>query len=330
MQKISFLGCGSWGGALGHLASENGYNVLMWHRNPEVVEKMTKSRSHYILPQMMFGDLVEFTDNLEKTVSYADILVLSTPSQTVRGVLERCGGINKNKIIVNIAKGIETKTLMTVSDIIIDVKEIDYSNIVTLSGPSHAEEVISGFPTTLVSASKNPEAAMRIQKIFSNANMRIYSSSDIRGVELGGAMKNVIAIAAGISDGIGYGDNSKAALMTRGIREIARLGNAMGAEAGTFSGLSGIGDLIVTCLSQHSRNRKVGQQIGEGKILKDILSEMQMVAEGVETAKSLHRLIEKYEVEMPISESIYQILFHDADPKESVYRLMTRELSSEL
>lgn len=291
---------------------------------------MTKSRSHYILPQMMFGDLVEFTDNLEKTVSYADILVLSTPSQTVRGVLERCGGINKNKIIVNIAKGIETKTLMTVSDIIIDVKEIDYSNIVTLSGPSHAEEVISGFPTTLVSASKNPEAAMRIQKIFSNANMRIYSSSDIRGVELGGAMKNVIAIAAGISDGIGYGDNSKAALMTRGIREIARLGNAMGAEAGTFSGLSGIGDLIVTCLSQHSRNRKVGQQIGEGKILKDILSEMQMVAEGVETAKSLHRLIEKYEVEMPISESIYQILFHDADPKESVYRLMTRELSSEL
>jgi len=330
VQKISFLGCGSWGGALGHLASENGYNVLMWHRNPEVVEKMTKSRSHYILPQMMFGDLVEFTDNLEKTVSYADILVLSTPSQTVRGVLERCGGINKNKIIVNIAKGIETKTLMTVSDIIIDVKEIDYSNIVTLSGPSHAEEVISGFPTTLVSASKNPEAAMRIQKIFSNANMRIYSSSDIRGVELGGAMKNVIAIAAGISDGIGYGDNSKAALMTRGIREIARLGNAMGAEAGTFSGLSGIGDLIVTCLSQHSRNRKVGQQIGEGKILKDILSEMQMVAEGVETAKSLHRLIEKYEVEMPISESIYQILFHDADPKESVYRLMTRELSSEL
>ena len=171
---------------------------------------------------------------------------------------------------------------------------------------------------------------MRIQKIFSNANMRIYSSSDIRGVELGGAMKNVIAIAAGISDGIGYGDNSKAALMTRGIREIARLGNAMGAESDTFSGLSGIGDLIVTCLSRHSRNRKVGQKIGEGEILKNILSEMQMVAEGVETAKSLHRLIEKYGVEMPISEAIYQILFHNADPKDSVYRLMTRELSSEL
>ena len=204
---------------------------------------------------------------------------------------------------------------MTVSDVIIDVKDFNYSNIVALSGPSHAEEVISGYPTTLVSASKNPDAAVKIQKIFSNANMRIYSSSDIRGVELGGAMKNVIAIAAGISDGIGYGDNSKAALMTRGIREIARLGNAMGAKSDTFSGLSGIGDLIVTCLSQHSRNRKVGQQIGEGKVLENILSEMQMVAEGVETAKSLHRLIEKYGVEMPIAEAIYQILFHNADPK---------------
>jgi len=328
--KISFIGCGSWGGALGQLASKNGFSVLMWHRNSEVVEKMTKARSHYILPQMVFGDSVQFTNDLEKTVSYSDILVLSTPSQTVRGVLESIGGIDQNKIIVNIAKGIETGTLMTVSDIIIDVKDFSYSNIVTLSGPSHAEEVMSGFPTTLVSASKNPDAAMKIQKIFSNNNMRIYSSSDIRGVELGGAMKNVIAIAAGISDGIGYGDNSKAALMTRGIREIARLGNAMGAEAGTFSGLSGIGDLIVTCLSQHSRNRRVGQQIGEGKILENILSEMKMVAEGVETAKSLHRLIEKYQVEMPISEAIYQILFHNADPKESVYRLMTRELSSEL
>ena len=328
--KISFIGCGSWGGALGQLASKNGYSVLMWHRNSQMVEKMTEARSHYILPQMVFGNSVQFTNDLEKTVSYSDILVLSTPSQTVRGVLESIGTIDQNKIIVNIAKGIETETLMTVSDIIIDVKDFNYSNIVTLSGPSHAEEVMSGFPTTLVSASKNPEAAIKIQKIFSNNNMRIYTSSDIRGVELGGAMKNVIAIAAGISDGIGYGDNSKAALMTRGIREIARLGNAMGAESGTFSGLSGIGDLIVTCLSQHSRNRRVGQQIGEGKILENILSEMQMVAEGVETAKSLHRLIEKYRVEMPISEAIYQILFHDADPKESVYRLMTRELGSEL
>ena len=328
--KVSFLGCGSWGGALGHLASKNGYDVLMWHRNSDVVKQMIQSRSHYILPQMVFGDQVKFTDDIKKTVDHADILVLSTPSQTVRGVLESTGTIDKNKIIVNIAKGIETETLMTVSDVIIDVKDFNYSNIVALSGPSHAEEVIAGYPTTLVSASKNPDAAMKIQKIFSNANMRIYSSSDIRGVELGGAMKNVIAIAAGISDGIGYGDNSKAALMTRGIREIARLGNAMGAKSDTFSGLSGIGDLIVTCLSQHSRNRRVGQHIGEGKVLENILSEMQMVAEGVETAKSLHRLIEKYGVEMPIAEAIYQILFHNADPKNSVYRLMTRELSSEL
>lgn len=330
MRKIAFLGCGSWGGALGQLASKNGFDVLMWHRNLKIAQKMDDSRAHYILPQMKFGDKVWFTDDLQKTINYGDILVLATPSQTIRSLLEQFDSFKKNKIIVNIAKGIETNTLKTVSQIINEVINVDYSKIVTISGPSHAEEVISGFPTTLVSASKNHDAAMGVQKVFSNSNMRIYSSSDIRGVELGGAMKNVIAIAAGISDGIGYGDNSKAALMTRGIREIARLGKAMGAESGTFSGLSGIGDLIVTCLSQHSRNRQVGQKIGEGQKLKDILSEMNMVAEGVETAKSLHSLIEKYEVEMPISESIYQILFHNADPKESVYRLMTRELSSEL
>ena len=330
MGDISFLGCGSWGGALGFVAAQKGFTVTMWHRNSAVVEYIKKTRVHYLVPELHFPENVLFTTDAEKTVNSADIIVIAIPSQSIRSVLvDLVPTFSKNKIIVNVSKGIENNTLMTVSEIIADVIKINYGNTVTLSGPSHAEEVIAGYPTTLVSASADLGTAKRIQEFFSNENLRIYSNTDIRGVELGGAMKNVIAIAAGISDGIGYGDNSKAALMTRGMREIARLGSAMGADPSTFSGLSGIGDLIVTCLSRYSRNRRVGQLIGEGKALDEILSNMRMVAEGVETAKSLHQLLEKYEVEMPISEGIYQVLFHGADPKDSVAKLMTRELSHE-
>ena len=310
---------------MGFVAAQKGYTVTMWHRNSAVVEYIKKTRVHYLVPELHFPENVLFTTDAEKTVNSADIIVIAIPSQSIRSVLEDLvPTFSKNKIIVNVSKGIEVNTLMTVSEIIADVMKISYGNTVTLSGPSHAEEVIAGYPTTLVSASADLGTAKRIQEFFSNENLRIYSNTDIRGVELGGAMKNVIAIAAGISDGIGYGDNSKAALMTRGMREI------MGADPSTFSGLSGIGDLIVTCLSRYSRNRRVGQLIGEGKALDEILSNMRMVAEGVETAKSLHQLLEKYEVEMPISEGIYQVLFHGADPKDSVAKLMTRELSHEL
>ena len=330
MSKISFIGCGSWGAALGLVAAQNGFSVTMWHRNAAVVEYMKKTRVHYLVPDLQFPDNVNLTINQEEAVNAAQIIVIAIPSQSIRGVLQNLSPLlSDDKIIVNVAKGIEIDTLMTASDIINELTEINISNTVTLSGPSHAEEVIAGYPTTLVSASRKLATAKKIQKIFSNGRLRIYSNQDIRGVELGGAMKNVIAIAAGISDGIGYGDNSKAALMTRGIREIAILGSAMGANSDTFSGLSGIGDLIVTCLSNYSRNRKVGQLIGEGKILDDILKNMRMVAEGVETAKSLHQLIEKYKVEMPISEGIYQVLFHNADPESVVSKLMNRRLSAE-
>tara|TARA_Y100000590_G_scaffold451757_1_gene593708 strand:- start:1531 stop:2526 length:996 start_codon:yes stop_codon:yes gene_type:complete len=330
LSKISFIGCGSWGAALGLVAAQNGFSVTMWHRNAAVVEYMKKTRVHYLVPDLQFPDNVNLTINQEEAVNAAQIIVIAIPSQSIRGVLQNLSPLlSDDKIIVNVAKGIEIDTLMTASDIINELTEINISNTVTLSGPSHAEEVIAGYPTTLVSASRKLATAKKIQKIFSNGRLRIYSNQDIRGVELVGAMKNVIAIAAGISDGIGYGDNSKAALMTRGIREIAILGSAMGANSDTFSGLSGIGDLIVTCLSNYSRNRKVGQLIGEGKFLDDILKNMRMVAEGVETAKSLHQLIEKYKVEMPISEGIYQVLFHNADPESVVSKLMNRRLSAE-
>jgi len=219
---------------------------------------------------------------------------------------------------------------MTVSEVINDVLDGQHKSVVTLSGPSHAEEVISGHPTTLVAASNDVQSAEIIQNLFATEKLRTYLNRDIRGVELGGSMKNVIAIAAGICDGIGYGDNSKAALMTRGMMEITRLGEAMGARVKTFRGLSGYGDLIVTCLSKHSRNRQLGQLIGEGKTLEDITSDMSMIAEGIFTAKSVHHLQLKHNVEMPIHEAIYQVLFQKKDPKNSVAELMTRRLSEEL
>ena len=227
---------------MGFIAAQKGANVTMWHRSSAVVEYIKKTRVHYLVPELHFPDNVLFTTDAQKTLESADIIVIAIPSQSIRNVVEDLVPLfTNNKIIVNVSKGIEINTLMTVSEIINDVLNNTYSNTVTLSGPSHAEEVIAGYPTTLVSASQDLEAAKLIQELFFNENLRIYTSTDIRGVELGGAMKNVIAIAAGISDGIGYGDNSKAALMTRGMGEIARLGSAMGADPKTFSGLSGIG-----------------------------------------------------------------------------------------
>ena len=330
MNKISFLGCGSWGGALGLALANKGIGVTMWHRNPDVVQSLRDSRIHYLVPSLIFPDSVSFTSSIEIAVKDASTVVIAVPSQSIRSLLQSNKDIfSKNQTIVNVSKGIEIDTLMTVSEVIVDVLGDTFTKIVTLSGPSHAEEVIQGHPTTLVSASNNLEAAKEIQSLFSNEVLRTYINSDIKGVELGGSMKNVIAIAAGICDGIGYGDNTKAALLTRGMREISLLGTAMGSDGKTFQGLSGIGDLIVTCLSQHSRNRMVGQAIGEGKSLDKVLGEMQMVAEGVKAAKSVHQLRQKFKVNMPICEAVYQILFEEKDPKESVIDLMTRELRKE-
>ena len=331
MKNISFIGCGSWGGALSKVLSDKGIQSTMWHRSKDVVAKMSSTRRHYLVPDLTFSDKVVFTNDLNSLIKESYILVLAIPSQSIRDVLEpKKHLINNDKILVNLAKGIEIDSLLTISGVLHDILGNDFNNIVALSGPSHAEEVIFGHPTTLVSASKNEKSAAIIQEIFSNKTLRTYKNHDILGVELGGAMKNVIAIAAGICDGIGYGDNSKAALLTRGMGEISKLGMAMGADLLTFQGLSGFGDLIVTCLSKHSRNRSVGQAIGEGRTLENVLGEMSMVAEGVLSAKSIHQLRLKHNVDMPIHEAIYNVLFKGKDPKKSVQELMTRSLTNEV
>ena len=331
MKTITFLGCGSWGGALGKLLSEKGLVVTMWHRSFDVVNHLLDTKTHYLIPELIFPANVDFTNDISSAIQSSEIIVLALPSQSIRDVITKNkSSFNKNHIIVNVSKGIEIDTLMTVSEVINDVLDGQHKSVVTLSGPSHAEEVISGHPTTLVAASNDVQSAEIIQNLFATEKLRTYLNRDIRGVELGGSMKNVIAIAAGICDGIGYGDNSKAALMTRGMMEITRLGEAMGARVKTFRGLSGYGDLIVTCLSKHSRNRQLGQLIGEGKTLEDITSDMSMIAEGIFTAKSVHQLQLKHNVEMPIHEAIYQVLFQKKDPKNSVAELMTRRLSEEL
>jgi len=330
LERITFLGCGSWGGALGKLLSEKGANVTMWHRNSDIVEDLTINRNHYLIPELIFPSNVNFTNDISSAIKLSEIIVLALPSQSIRDVITKNrSSFNNNHLIVNISKGIEIDTLMTISDVIDDVLDGHHKGVVTLSGPSHAEEVIRGHPTALVAASRNVSSAERIQNLFATERLRTYLNRDIKGVELGGSMKNVIAIAAGICDGIGYGDNSKAALMTRSMAEITRLGKAMGARGKTFRGLSGYGDLIVTCLSKHSRNRQLGQLIGEGLALEDITSDMNMIAEGVYTAKSVHQLLVKHNVEMPIHEAIYQVLFEKKDPKNSVVELMSRRLSEE-
>ena len=331
MKTVTFLGCGSWGGALGKLLSEKGLGVTMWHRNLDVVNHLKDAKTHYLIPELIFPSDVEFTNDISSAIQSSKIIVLALPSQSIRDVITKNkSSFNKNHIIVNVSKGIEVDTLMTVSEVINDALDGRQKSVVTLSGPSHAEEVINGHPTTLVAASNDIQSAEIIQNLFATEMLRTYLNRDIRGVELGGSMKNVIAIAAGICDGIGYGDNSKAALMTRGMMEITRLGEAMGAKVETFRGLSGYGDLIVTCLSKHSRNRQLGQLIGEGKALEDITVDMSMIAEGIFTAKSVHQLQLKHNVEMPIHEAIYQVLFQKKDPKNSVLELMTRRLSEEL
>jgi len=331
LKTVTFLGCGSWGGALGKLLSEKGLLVTMWHRNLDVVNHLKDTKTHYLIPELIFPSDVEFTNDISSAIQSSEIIVLALPSQSIRDVITKNkSSFNKNHIIVNVSKGIEVDTLMTVSEVINDALDGRHKSVVTLSGPSHAEEVINGHPTTLVAASNDIQSAEIIQNLFATEMLRTYLNRDIRGVELGGSMKNVIAIAAGICDGIGYGDNSKAALMTRGMMEITRLGEAMGAKVETFRGLSGYGDLIVTCLSKHSRNRQLGQLIGEGKALEDITLDMSMIAEGIFTAKSVHQLQLKHNVEMPIHEAIYQVLFQKKDPKNSVSELMTRRLSEEL
>ena len=325
MAKISVLGAGSWGTALSLLLHNNGHSVRLWSALKDEVEMLRAKREHESkLPGVHLPEDIEITWDLESCLKDPDVAVLAVPSPFTRSTSAQMAPyVKKGQIIVNVAKGVEENTLMTLSEII--SQEIPQADVCVLSGPSHAEEVGRGIPTTCVVSASERSMAEYLQGIFMSPVFRVYTTPDILGVELGGALKNVIALAAGAADGLGYGDNTKAALITRGIAEIARLGTKMGARIETFYGLSGIGDLIVTCASVHSRNRKAGYLIGKGYTMKEAMDEVKMVVEGVYSAKAAKSLAEKFQVEMPIIEEVNKVLFADKKAADAVMDLMIRD-----
>lgn len=329
MADISILGAGGWGIAIGVLLNNNGHKVTMWSAVDREVTMLSEKRENEIsLPGITISEDIQITGDLNEAVQNKDIIILAVASSYIRSTAKRLNGLVKEgQIIVNVAKGIEDDTLMTLTDII--KQEVPHSDVAVLSGPSHAEEVGRGLPTTCVVGAESRETAEYIQNIFASPVFRVYISPDILGIELGGALKNVIALAAGIADGLGYGDNTKAALITRGITEIARLGIAMGAKPLTLYGLSGIGDLIVTCASMHSRNRRAGILMGKGYTMEEATKEVNMVVEGVYSAKAAVKLAEKYQVSMPIIETVNQILFDGLSAKDAVGELMLRDKTIE-
>ena len=325
MARVGILGAGSWGTALSLMLYKNGHDVTVWSIDKREVEMLQNEREHKSkLPGVKLPEDMVFTNNLEEGMKEKDFLVLAVPSIFTRSTARSMKPyIKQGQIVVNVAKGIEEDTLMTLSEQI--EEELPEADVAVLSGPSHAEEVGRGLPTTCVVGAKSRETAEYLQEAFMNDFFRVYISPDILGIEIGGALKNVIALAAGIADGLGYGDNTKAALITRGIAEITRLGVKMGGKAESFSGLTGIGDLIVTCASMHSRNRRAGILIGQGKTMQEAMDEVQMVVEGVYSAKAGLALAKKYNESMPIIEQINLVLFEDKNPAEAVYELMHRD-----
>lgn len=325
MAKISVLGAGSWGTALALLLHNNGHEVMLWSALEDEVKMLREKREHASkLPGVKLPETMEITVDLEKSLADPDVAVLAVPSPFTRATAHRMAPFTKKgQIIVNVAKGVEENTLMTLSEII--SQEIPQADVCVLSGPSHAEEVGKGIPTTCVVSAEKRATAEYLQGIFMSPVFRVYTTPDMLGVELGGALKNVIALAAGTADGLGYGDNIKAALITRGIAEIARLGTKMGARMETFYGLSGMGDLIVTCASVHSRNRKAGYLMGKGYTMKEAMDEVKMVVEGVYSAKAAKSLAEKYQVEMPIIQEVNKVLFEEKPAAEAVRDLMVRD-----
>jgi glycerol-3-phosphate dehydrogenase (NAD(P)+) len=325
MEKIGIIGAGSWGIALSTVAAKNGHEVIVWSILPEEIDMLREKREHVDkLPGVKLPENVSFTTDLEETVKSSDILVLAVPSVFTRSTAKNMAPFIKDgQIIVCVAKGIEESTLMTLTDVVED--EIKNADVAVMCGPSHAEEVGIGLPTTVVAGAKTRATAEKIQDIFMNEVFRVYTSPDVLGMELGGALKNVIALAAGMVDGLGYGDNTKAALITRGIAEIERLAIKMGAKAETLSGLTGIGDLIVTCESRHSRNRKAGMLMGQGYTMEQATAEVKMVVEGIYSAKAALALAKKYDVDLPIIEEVNKVLFENKPAKEAVVDLMLRD-----
>ena len=329
-RKITILGDGAWGTSLALTLLDNGHRVILWGPFPENLEEIRRNRRNKFLKGVDLPEQLEVCPEIGKAVAEAEILVLAAPSQYMRGTLEKLAPVFRKEQhqLVNIAKGIETGSLKRMSELCHEI--LGECRYAALSGPSHAEEVSRRIPTAVVIASHDPAAAQDLQNVFMNPRFRVYTSADLTGVELGGALKIVYAVATGIIDGMGLGDNPKAAMMTRAIAELSRLGTALGGESATFSGLSGIGDLIVTCMSRHSRNRYVGEELGKGRLLAEIIESMGMVvAEGVKTAESAHALAAELHVETPLIDTIYDILYRGKSPESAVAELMTRKANSE-
>lgn len=331
-QVIGVIGAGSWGTTLADLLAKKGHEVVLWAYEPELVAEMEEKRENSLfLPGVSLSTGLSFTNSLEEAVKGKDMVLFVPPSQVLRQVLKTCLPFFKDDaVVVSASKGIELETLMTMSQLFQELLPASlYPRFAVLSGPSFAKEVANEMPTAVVAASDSPDVARRVQAIFNTEYFRVYTNTDMMGVELGGSIKNVVAIAAGISDGLGFGYNTRAALITRGLVEMTRLGMAMGAVPATFSGLAGMGDLVLTCTGDLSRNRTVGIKLGQGMRLKEILAQMKMVAEGVKTAESTYLLARRLQVEMPITEQVYQILYEEKSPRVAVMQLMTRDLKAE-
>lgn len=333
MENVVVLGAGSWGTALAVVLAENGHNTLIWsHREDQASEINEQHTNKKYLPNTILPSNLKATSNLEEAAQHGSTIVMAVPT---KGIREVCGNISEylteKALFVHVSKGIEPDTLMRISELMKEsLAENAVSDIVVLSGPSHAEEVVLKHPTTVTAACENLEAAEKVQDLFMNQYLRVYTNDDVIGVEIGGALKNVIALAAGMTDGLDFGDNAKAALITRGLAEITRLGVKMGGNPFTFAGLTGMGDLIVTCTSVHSRNWRAGNMLGKGMKLEQVLDEMGMVVEGVRTTKATYQLSKKYDVSMPITSALYDVLFNNMEPRALVESLMLRTKKAKL
>lgn len=329
MAQIGMMGAGSWGTALAKVLADNGHQVTVWSIDPAEVEMLDKEREHKTkLPGVKLPDSIRYTTKIQEGIEGKDFIVMAVPSVFTRGTAQKMKPyVKEGQLLVNVAKGIEDDSLKPLTVQI--EEELPQAVVAVLSGPSHAEEVGKGLPTTVVAGAGKRSDAEYLQSVFMNEVFRVYTSPDVLGIELGGALKNVIALAAGMADGLGYGDNTKAALITRGIAEIARIGVKMGGKLESFTGLTGIGDLIVTCASVHSRNRKAGYLIGQGKNMQEAMDEVQMVVEGVYSAKAAKKLADKYEVTVPIIDEVNKVLFEGKKAEQAVRDLMVRDGRSE-
>lgn len=332
MSKVAVFGMGSFGTALANVLAQNGHDVLMWGKNKQSIEEINTyhTNSRY-LNEAKLNAAIKATSDMDEAVQFSDTYLIALPTKAVREVVKQIDEkLTGKKTFIHVAKGIENSTFERVSELIEDSLSPEHNGgIGVLSGPSHAEEVVIQQPTTVAASSKDPNVSKRIQDLFMNEYLRVYTNDDLVGVELGGALKNIIAVASGIVAGMGFGDNAKAALMTRGLAEISRLGEALGADPMTFLGLGGIGDLIVTCTSTHSRNYTLGYKIGKGKTVDEALSEMNMVAEGFYTTESVYHLAKKKNIDMPITSALYGVLFENVPLEKSLKLLMDRDKKSE-